>query len=98
MQDLSFDGTGQLIFHHEADTCRGPCPFHSPSDHSMVDWSLHLRADLPVPLMERICPHGVGHPDPDSLAFLAARFDEGAAYGVHGCDGCCRRYGSDDHG
>lgn len=31
--------------------------------------------------MERICPHGVGHPDPDCMY---AKRDT-----VHGCDGCC---------
>jgi hypothetical protein len=30
--------------------------------------------------MERICPHGVGHPDPDDVF---------ATDTVHGCDGCC---------
>jgi hypothetical protein len=30
--------------------------------------------------MERICDHGVGHPDPDE--FMADVW-------VHGCDGCC---------
>jgi hypothetical protein len=32
-----------------------------------------------VGYIERTCPHGVGHPDPDEI-FLDA---------VHGCDGCC---------
>jgi hypothetical protein len=38
--------------------------------------------------MERICSHGVGHPDPDDIAF---KFENGLddAMGVHGCDGCC---------
>jgi hypothetical protein len=34
--------------------------------------------------MERICPHGVGHPDPDEYAIAS-----GGDAGVHGCDGCC---------
>ena len=29
---------------------------------------------------ERLCPHGIGHPDPD---------DTRAAKRIHGCDGCC---------
>jgi hypothetical protein len=42
--------------------------------------------------MERICPHGVGHPDPDHLAFVEERYgtDEASVESVHGCDGCCR--------
>jgi hypothetical protein len=34
--------------------------------------------------MERICDHGIGHPDPDDIR-VRERWDEG----VHGCDGCC---------
>lgn len=43
-------------------------------------------------LAERICPHGVGHPDPDSLDFARREGGEdfAGAEGVHGCDGCCR--------
>lgn len=43
--------------------------------------------DIKPSHMERICPHGVGHPDPDSLAYLDAVGVKGA--GIHGCDGCC---------
>ena len=35
----------------------------------------------PVSRDERVCPHGIGHPDPD-------RPHHGG--GVHGCDGCCK--------
>jgi len=35
-------------------------------------------------IIERMCIHGVGHPDPDSLTYLHGRDD-----GVHGCCGCC---------
>lgn len=81
--DLSITGTGQILHFHPAAVCEGsPCPLHHPSEHHMVGWALHWRGDRG--LMERICPHGVGHPDPDSLAHLAGRDD-----GVHGCDGCC---------
>ena len=55
----------------------------------MKDWPLNLRESM---LMERICSHGIGHPDPDSLAWMERNGREG--YGVHGCDGCCsgKRY------
>jgi hypothetical protein len=43
----------------------------------MKDWPQHYRYDRGM--TERICPHGVGHPDPDDRT----------ANGVHGCDGCC---------
>lgn len=47
---------------------------------------MHLRDDKHW-LAERVCRHGIGHPDPDSLAYLESRGVEGM--GVHGCDGCC---------
>jgi hypothetical protein len=44
--------------------------------------------------MERICEHGVGHPDPDHLDFV--RHTKGGAAAetesVHGCDGCCAQH------
>lgn len=70
---------------HDAETCTGPCVLHNPSQHSMSDFDLVLRASG---LMERICPHGVGHPDPDSLAYFM-RLDPDCELGTHGCEGCC---------
>lgn len=70
---------------HSKDTCVGPnCTIHNPSDHLMRDWPLVLRE---TGLVERACTHGVGHPDPDSVAFFRARGHEWV--GTHGCDGCC---------
>jgi hypothetical protein len=40
-----------------------------------------------APVVDRLCRHNVGHPDPDSVAWL-----ERAGYGDlrdHACDGCC---------
>lgn len=55
----------------------------------MRDFKTHWRDDRK--LMERICPHGVGHPDPDDIAFkrrvLGDKFANLEA--IHGCDGCC---------
>ena len=45
---------------------------------------MHWRFDRSI--MERVCPHGVGHPDPDDLSFRAIHGDQDA---THGCDGCC---------
>lgn len=71
---------------HPSSACAGSfCCLHNPSDHHMVDWMLNLRASG---LMERLCRHGIGHPDPDSLAWLKRNGLEG--YEVHGCCGCCQ--------
>jgi len=75
---------------HPFEKCQGrACCLHAPSDHKMRDWPLHWRNDRA--LMERICPHGVGHPDPDDLAY-GEMVMPGTAWsrGIHGCDGCCR--------
>jgi hypothetical protein len=53
---------------HKPDKCAGHhCSIHNPSDHHMKTWPLLWRRD--TLMMERICPHGVGHPDPDHLEF-----------------------------
>jgi hypothetical protein len=71
---------------HSQDKCAGrACVLHSPSAHHMVTWPTLFRADLGI--MERICPHGIGHPDPDDLAFHVSLGHDWL--GVHGCDGCC---------
>lgn len=50
----------------------------------MTGWATNYRTDRG--LMERICCHGVGHPDPDSVSF-GLKF--GKDISIHGCDGCC---------
>lgn len=70
---------------HAKDDCSGACPFHVPSDHHMRDWPIVIRETT---LVDRTCPHGVGHPDPDSMRYLEATIG-GGCWGVHGCDGCC---------
>lgn len=77
---------GVLTNVHDPDLCAGEwCVVHNPSPHHMRDWDLNWRGDRG--LMERICPHGIGHPDPDSLAFFERNGQDWQ--GVHGCDGCC---------
>lgn len=67
---------------HSEAKCLGPrCPIHRRSDHAMRNFPQHWRSD--ISLMERLCPHGIGHPDPD----LPYPPDDGRW--VHGCDGCC---------
>lgn len=63
---------------HAPDLCAGEhCTIHNRSDHHMRGWPQNWRSDRG--LMERICPHGVGHPDPDEISTDIS----------HGCDGCC---------
>lgn len=70
---------------HPAKLCEGTlCSIHNPSEHRMREWPMLLRETA---LIERTCEHGVGHPDPDSAAFMDRRF--GPGWGTHGCDGCC---------
>jgi len=71
---------------HNRKLCEGQgCAIHHPSDHHMKDWPLNWRGDRRI--MERICIHGVGHPDPDDQAYLHSIGRTGE--GVHGCDLCC---------
>ena len=73
-------GGQTLVNVHGQSQCHGrPCCIHNPSDHHMVTWPQNWRGDRR--LMERVCPHGVGHPDPDDIH----------PGGVHGCDGCCSK-------
>jgi hypothetical protein len=78
-------GTGQeLRSVHSKRQCKGrACVVHNPSDHSMRLFPTHWRSDRQI--MERICPHGVGHPDPDDLAYRVSIGDDDDR---HGCDGC----------
>lgn len=62
------------------------CALHNPTDHHMREWPAVFRLDK-LSLMERTCPHGCGHPDPDSLDYFTRH--EMGFVGVHGCDGCC---------
>jgi hypothetical protein len=81
---------GRRLRTHPRGACAGPnCCVHKPSDHPLATAPLNWRADRVPPLMERICPHGVGHPDPDSLAYLARCGFTGQD--AHRCDGCCSR-------
>src|SRR5882757_3669925 len=75
---------------HDADKCEGQfCCIHHPSDHPLKDATLQWRADRGM--MERQCAHGVGHPDPDGVAFVARTEgeDTAEAFSMHGCCGCC---------
>lgn len=85
---------GKVTLHtHPASACIDDpaCCIHKPSDHPLRDAPLNWRGDRG--LMERLCKHGIGHPDPDDLAHkkrtMTATDYRRNAYAVHGCDGCC---------
>lgn len=72
-----------LLNVHEPAKCAGEvCCIHNPTDHHMRTWRQNWRGDKGM--VERLCPHGIGHPDPDDLLVRTTRWA-----GVHGCDGCC---------
>jgi hypothetical protein len=75
----------QTLRVHNRKLCEGQfCCIHNPSGHHMKDWPMNWRGDRR--LMERLCPHGVGHPDPDDAAYRATLGDNDT---THGCDLCC---------
>lgn len=84
--DIALENSDEVISHaHNPIKCAGhACPIHNRSDHSMRSFPQHWRSDIGI--MERICPHGVGHPDPD----------DPFADPVHGCDGCCASTNSEE--
>jgi hypothetical protein len=80
-------GTGQKLYvHQEGDYCQKlGCCIHAPSDHPLRAHPTNWRKDRCM--MERICDHGIGHPDPDHIAYVMRT--QGECDSVHGCDGCC---------
>ncbi|RLC99385.1 MAG: hypothetical protein DRI65_17300 [Chloroflexota bacterium] len=71
---------------HTKENCGGTyCVFHNPSGHHMSTWRMHWRDDKGI--FERICEHGVGHPDPDQFEYWES--NDMHHLKVHGCDGCC---------
>lgn len=91
---------GALLQTHGPSQCAGEfCCIHNPSMHPLRSRPLVWRSDCRPAFMERVCEHGIGHPDPDSLAhvrrvlahYLLGDLTEDAtgALEVHSCDGCC---------
>lgn len=66
------------------------CCIHNPSKHPLDSAKMNWRGDRG--LMERICEHGIGHPDPDDIAYKRRTQGDryASAMAIHGCDGCCR--------
>jgi len=82
----TFDNT-----HTKNETCEQACVIHNQTDHHMQWWPLHWRSDRGI--FERICSHGIGHPDPDQGPYWKAT-DQDWQF-VHGCDGCCSPTGDE---
>jgi len=77
-------GSTRIYKTHDSRACfPNPCCVHRVSNHHMKDWPQNYREDIGV--TERICPHGVGHPDPDQP------YPADSAKWIHGCDGCCQK-------
>ena len=91
--EIFTDDFGTVISNiHDWKQCAGRnCVIHNPSSHVMSEFLLCWRQAGPLDFkpshFERICPHGVGHPDPDDLAYFKSIGMD--FMGVHGCDGCC---------
>lgn len=76
------ENTNIVLVCHSPEKCIGEyCTMHNRSNHSMRSFPQHWRSDRGI--MERTCPHGVGHPDPDDPK------TKNWVEFVHGCDGCC---------
>lgn len=83
------DGMGMLISTHSIEQCQDRdygCAIHNnPSDHPLADAPMIWRDDTNI--LERVCEHGIGHPDYDSALYNE---EQGKAHlNIHGCDGCC---------
>lgn len=79
---------GVVLGVHDPADCQGrPCALHNSSEHHMANWPQRYRFDKGF--MERVCPHGIGHTDPDDVAYFAGI--NAAGWTLHGCDGCCRQ-------
>jgi len=85
MDLVYLENTDIKIWTHKKELCMGQhCTVHNLSSHSMRSFPQHWRGDRAI--MERICPHGIGHPDPDEYKLTVSKHE-----GIHGCDGCCAR-------
>jgi len=88
METVILAGGQRFLAHDEGDCIGEFCCIHNPSDHHMKDWPQFWRADKGV--MERLCEHGIGHPDPDDLLISGPVEGRSQWASIHGCDGCCR--------
>lgn len=89
LMEIFVDSNGHEVHVHSEGNCAGQhCSIHNPSSHPLTNAPLNWRDDRKM--MERICAHGVGHPDPDDVSYnvmVLGKNEE--VYSTHGCDGCC---------
>lgn len=79
LEEVILENTTERLRAHPESKCDGEiCCIHNRTDHCMREFPQHWRSDRGI--MERICPHGVGHPDFDDWMNTDT---------IHGCDGCC---------
>lgn len=82
-EPAQLENTDKVVMVHSSARCWDDiCSIHHRTDHHMRSWPQDFRTD--VYRMERTCPHGIGHPDPDDY-FIR----NGQDNGLHACDGCC---------
>ncbi|KQO98893.1 hypothetical protein [Leifsonia sp. Leaf264] len=84
-------GSGVLRTHARSQCSGTPCCLHAPSDHPLTGSPMSWLDDRMM--MERICEHGIHHPDPDDLDYkrrvLNPALYLAGDYETHDCDGCC---------
>jgi hypothetical protein len=86
-------GVGEKVvgLHPEKPSCKDGCVIHSPSEHGMRGMKTLWRDDRAM--MERLCEHNVGHPDPDQVRYWHSVYSGSQLFElmVHGCcgHGCC---------
>lgn len=91
MELVTLENSEIKIYVHNSSRCIGEyCTIHNRSNHIMRSFPQHWRGDRAI--MERICPHGIGHPDPDEYKLKLNNYE-----GIHGCDGCCVGENYDSH-
>lgn len=78
-------GTGQVVHVHRREDCvispEAPwCVIHKPLPGPWSTWRTHWRSDRRI--MERICPHGIGHPAAEYYLYATRPHLD------HGCDMC----------
>lgn len=78
---------GVNVLTHVVERCQGRnCVVHNPSDHHMRGWP--KRFHQPSQQTSRVCKHGLGHPDPDDVAYWQ-QIAHRRISTKHECDGCC---------
>lgn len=74
-----------VLHTHPPSACAGRhCWVHNPTPSHMMTWAIQWRDDKVT--AERVCPHGIGHPDIDDVAYNRSI---GRNVTQHACDGCC---------